>query len=522
MSKRYRNKDQCIHVWAQNPGTDGESGNVSFNGPVLWSYSYPIAIILPDGENVLVDDGACVHNGRGSPTTSNHIGIARYACRHLEVSIVPMLRQIRRPLQWLHRKASGKYEIDESNRSKADVREWSAAHILNRPDAVRKILALFGMSRSFDAIKRKIEADAIRAEKADARRADRSMRKEVGAALKFTRAHIVERCETAIDRAFDSFKPYANSAAMAHGSAASTLQGYDRQILGYLKYANANGYGKRSTDRLREFRRILKAKQSDLAERLRRMEEKARRASIGRYIKAFRILHRAYYAGGAFNPADDCAIFKHNSDISDYHADDPDTNTRELVILYGFAVTSYLSQRDRIPAATRAKLNQWCTDHSELMIATGRERDIRRASRMEARRTETEKRLAREREEKIAAWLRGENVYGLPYTSDEHGGALVRAKSVRRDGDGTIIDGTVQTSQGASVPLVDAIKAYRAAAACRRAGREWKRNGDRIRVGHFQVDRIDADGSFTAGCHRLSWPTMDALAADLGIQVSTA
>lgn len=98
----------------------------------------------------------------------------------------------------------------------------------------------------------------------------------------------------------------------------------------------------------------------------------------------------------------------------------------------------------------------------------------------------------------------------LPYdaSTDAEGGALVR---INRAGD------TLQTSQGAEVPLVDAIKVFRRVAACRAAGVEWHRNGDQIRVGSFQVDAITSDGSFRAGCHSFNWTEIESLAKKIGL-----
>ena len=93
-------------------------------------------------------------------------------------------------------------------------------------------------------------------------------------------------------------------------------------------------------------------------------------------------------------------------------------------------------------------------------------------------------------------------------STDENGGALLR---VRGD--------NLETSLGARVPLAHAIKAFHRVGQCRAAGLSWHRNGDTIRVGQFQVDQINPDGSFRAGCHRINWPEIEAAARVAGVLV---
>lgn len=115
-----------------------------------------------------------------------------------------------------------------------------------------------------------------------------------------------------------------------------------------------------------------------------------------------------------------------------------------------------------------------------------------------------------------AAWLAGETVRGF-YGKAADGTALIRAVGVERDESGTITGGTLETSQGASVPLTHAVKVLRMIAHCRATGRDWQRNGATLRVGHYQVDRITAAGDFKAGCHEFGWAEVARLAGELGL-----
>jgi tetratricopeptide (TPR) repeat protein len=115
-----------------------------------------------------------------------------------------------------------------------------------------------------------------------------------------------------------------------------------------------------------------------------------------------------------------------------------------------------------------------------------------------------------------AAWFAGDPAARWS-GRDEQGRAYVRAVDVERDATGAIVGGTLETSQGAEVPLPHAIRAFRFLKAVRARGTAWTRNGRTIRVGHFQVDRIDSDGSFVAGCHAFAWGEVERLARDLGL-----
>ena len=89
------------------------------------------------------------------------------------------------------------------------------------------------------------------------------------------------------------------------------------------------------------------------------------------------------------------------------------------------------------------------------------------------------------------------------YASRTYGnnGTLVRRKGER-----------LETSRGAQVPWKHAIIAFRKAMHCRAANSEWQRNGEKLPVGTFQVNRIAADGTLIAGCHVIAWDEMLRLA----------
>jgi hypothetical protein len=134
-----------------------------------------------------------------------------------------------------------------------------------------------------------------------------------------------------------------------------------------------------------------------------------------------------------------------------------------------------------------------------------REREREKREERKARKEEDARRERFEREAKSRAdWLAGVAVYFRG--TDENGGALLRIR-----------DENLETSQGASVPLAHAVKAFRMVKRCRDASEQWHRNGHTIRVGHFQVDSIDAAGNMRAGCHRINWPEIERIARAIDV-----
>lgn len=139
-------------------------------------------------------------------------------------------------------------------------------------------------------------------------------------------------------------------------------------------------------------------------------------------------------------------------------------------------------------------------------------READRERREEAKRRAAELERA-ESAERVEAWRRGEPVtlrHGERIA--EHNGAYLRVKSDK-----------LETSLGATVPLAEAVRVFRFVKLCRAKGDGispdivWRRNGESVPVGHFQVDWISAAGSFRAGCHLIHWPEIERAAAMAGV-----
>lgn len=71
MRTKFSSISECITVWARQSQDKGESGNVSFSGGVLYSYSLAIANIL--------DGATLIYGGSNSVTTNRHVCLARRA-----------------------------------------------------------------------------------------------------------------------------------------------------------------------------------------------------------------------------------------------------------------------------------------------------------------------------------------------------------------------------------------------------------------------------------------------------------
>ena len=104
--------------------------------------------------------------------------------------------------------------------------------------------------------------------------------------------------------------------------------------------------------------------------------------------------------------------------------------------------------------------------------------------------------------DKLAQWLAGQNVR-LPYSVQYGDGGLTRVRRYRDN---------LETSRGAVVPWLDALRVFTLAQACRNTGRAWERNGTQCPVGHFQIDKVTQEGNLRAGCHLIAWSEMERLA----------
>jgi len=64
-----------------------------------------------------------------------------------------------------------------------------------------------------------------------------------------------------------------------------------------------------------------------------------------------------------------------------------------------------------------------------------------------------------------------------------------------------IVGDEIETSRGAKFPLSHAKRGLALVEAVVARGQEWRRNGQTCKLGFYQIDRIEANGTVHAGCH---------------------
>ena len=73
----------------------------------------------------------------------------------------------------------------------------------------------------------------------------------------------------------------------------------------------------------------------------------------------------------------------------------------------------------------------------------------------------------------------------------------------------------IETSRGARVPVSHALRGLRFVREVVKRGEAFQTNGHTFHLGHYQIDRIDVDGTLHAGCHVISYPEIERIAPEL-------
>jgi hypothetical protein len=139
-----------------------------------------------------------------------------------------------------------------------------------------------------------------------------------------------------------------------------------------------------------------------------------------------------------------------------------------------------------------------------------RDREARTAAcKAEETRKAREEAVKREAE-KIERWRAGENVgclYNVP--------VMLRIRTFGADESVQHAVAMVETSRGAQVPVSHAIRGLRFVRAVVAKGEAYQRNGHTLHLGHYAIDRIDADGTLHAGCHVITLAEIERIAPSL-------
>lgn len=78
-----------------------------------------------------------------------------------------------------------------------------------------------------------------------------------------------------------------------------------------------------------------------------------------------------------------------------------------------------------------------------------------------------------------------------------------------------IVGDEVQTSLGAHFPVSHALRALTFVRRVRELGQEYVHNGHTVHLGHYAIDRIEADGTVHAGCHVVKWDEIERITPQL-------
>lgn len=126
------------------------------------------------------------------------------------------------------------------------------------------------------------------------------------------------------------------------------------------------------------------------------------------------------------------------------------------------------------------------------------------------------KRKAEAKERRRRAKYRREHVADVEIwrkTGDHHKISLRMFPDMLRY---NVTDNEIETSRGAAFPVDHAKKAFAFVNALHDKKREWQSNGKTLKVGHYEIQSVDAKGNVKAGCHQIAWPEIERLAKDMG------
>lgn len=132
------------------------------------------------------------------------------------------------------------------------------------------------------------------------------------------------------------------------------------------------------------------------------------------------------------------------------------------------------------------------------------EKTARARAKADKARAERDRIASLEREEQKKLWIDGHP--NAHYRNRYEEPTLMRVRGDK-----------LETSQGASVPLDHAKRAFRAILRCREEGTTWETNGHTLHVGSFAISKIEANGDFRAGCHTIKWEETERIARQLGL-----
>lgn len=476
MTKSVFSNDMVAHIWAQKNQFYGRSnnGNFYFDGATLYSYGthFIVGYHLPDnGPTLLNTDGYSI-------STSGHKTDAWRACRHLQTIDVPKLTEL---VERLKRSRDAKS-------LRATVRTYCQESAINGTlgkDSMLALLTYVGIPQSIDKIMR--DAAKIRVKN----RANDEKRARIVALATLRNATSKSEAQW--------YKSLADVVvARPYVTVQSVTVAESKLIRQAMRTLTKAGMPVKLWNASQHTLKLIAGMESRLESDKPRASQRQRvRQLINGYRRSLlRISHHWEALAMARNGEQSGHIWSINESLR---------NVQSSLAYICNHESGYL------PASTRDKARDAV---APLQVAIDGARvtyDTTRAT----ERAESARLAALSQEESRLAWHAGlrSNWHG----SKPNGAAYLRATGVERDSAGNVINGTLETSQGATVPLVAAIRAFRFVKLVKERGEPWHRNGQTLPVGHFQIDRIETTGNFRAGCHAIDWQEIEALATELGV-----
>lgn len=449
--------DMVAHIWAQGRQESARSHNGQFycEGRALYSYGphFVVGYIMPDGTTLITSD-------RYSLSTGRHISLARNALR-VPAIMVPDLTKLVNAFEWL--------ESGDKDLATQRIIHVLQNHVLTMSeDSARYLLGLVGRTRSYDKILREAERARDREEK---ERTKRETASRLAAAKAFDAMSDVEFMAALADvenkREYIHRHPHRRDLGI-YKTPSELVGDYIRRVNQFHKAAKVQrtpALARRIEARLEVLRdrRAQLQKREDLHTKLReyRRNKNTLREKLARRESLTRL---------------ECRILA------------------KQALFFADYPSKLISQAARL---TLQRIAAECDTLEKL-----------------AAEKENRERFERDQETR-AAWLAGGRLGR--WFNDAHGGVMLRAVDVERDETGRITGGTLETSNGAECPLTHALRAFDMVRKLVAEGKDWKANGQTIRVGHFHIDSISRHGTLTAGCHRINYAEMVRLAEELGL-----
>jgi hypothetical protein len=143
-------------------------------------------------------------------------------------------------------------------------------------------------------------------------------------------------------------------------------------------------------------------------------------------------------------------------------------------------------------------------------LADIKAREAVKSAEKAAKERERKAALAKQEAELADRWRKGEvhqSLYNLPI--------MLRIRTFGADESAQHAVARVETSRGAQVPISHAIRGLRFVREVVKRGEAFLTNGHTFHLGHYKIDRIDVDGTLTAGCHVIPYAEIERIAPEL-------